>query len=92
MSVWVSTRRTLAVLQRVEQEVVGDLLSREPIDRLLITEMAGEGLKEQRHRRESLLTVDDEQRSLAGDLGEPLSDVDDRTNEVSSLRRCGLLS
>ena len=52
----------LPVFQRIEQVVVPQLLRREPLDRLGSTDAPSQGLDEQGHRRQALLTVDHQER------------------------------
>ena len=73
---------TLAVFQRVEEIVAADLFRRKPIHELPVTHAPRQGFENEHHRRQALLAVDDEQRRLAGDLIEPLFDVDNGADEV----------
>ena len=73
---------TLAGLFRIQQVVVLDLPLRETVEGFALGYRFGEGRQQQRHRRQALLAVDDEERCLMRDLGEAALDINDGADEV----------
>ena len=72
----------LTVFQRVEEVVAAELPGREAVQRFRVTDMTSERLDDEGHGCEALLTVNDQQRRLGGNLIETFFDVDNGANKV----------